>query len=257
METARREVEWCPAGGDLATEDRHDADTRLTVRILEVDSTTFGLFLWPSATVLAQFLTFHPAAVRGRTVLELGAGVALPGLVAARLGATRVTVTDRAECPAIQQNAAAAIDLNGLSGVCTAQPLTWGDFSEEFMAIPKPHVLLGADCFYTSETADALLGTVSLLLRPGSVFYTTYHERSIRRTVRSLMAKWALTARVVPLREFLPPVLLDDPLYASIKMIVISKIGGDEGGGGSGGGGGGGDGDGGSGGDGRRCGAGD
>lgn len=77
-----------------------------------------------------------------------------------------------------------------------------------------------------------MLGTASWLLRPaadsaadggcGGVFYTTYHERSVRRTVRGLLSKWQLRASVVPLEAFLPQAMLDDPQFASIKMITIT-----------------------------------
>lgn len=43
--------------------------------------------LWPSARGLARWIAEHPDWLAGRTVLELGCGLALPGLVAARLGA--------------------------------------------------------------------------------------------------------------------------------------------------------------------------
>ena len=63
----------------------------------------------------------------GKHVLELGAGVALPGLVAAAAGASRVTLTARADCPEVLTNAMANAEYNGLDGVCEAVPLTWGE----------------------------------------------------------------------------------------------------------------------------------
>lgn len=57
-------------------------------------SPTEAHHLWNGARVISDWFEANPAAVRGRTVLELGAGAALPGIVAAVLGATRVLVTD-------------------------------------------------------------------------------------------------------------------------------------------------------------------
>jgi len=54
----------------------------------------YGVALWPSAMALAHEITARPDDVRGRHVLELGAGTGLPGIVAASLGA-RVVQTDR------------------------------------------------------------------------------------------------------------------------------------------------------------------
>lgn len=56
----------------------------------------YGVVLWPAAIALAHEVAARPDDVRGRTVLELGAGTGLPGIVAASLGA-RVVQTDRQE----------------------------------------------------------------------------------------------------------------------------------------------------------------
>jgi methyltransferase-like protein 23 len=52
----------------------------------------FGIALWPAAIALAHELAERP--LRGLSVLELGAGTGLPGIVAATLGA-HVVQTDR------------------------------------------------------------------------------------------------------------------------------------------------------------------
>jgi predicted nicotinamide N-methyase len=61
-----------------------------------VDRLPYGVALWPSAIALAHEVATRGAAVRGRSVLELGAGTGLPGIVAATLGG-RVVQTDRDE----------------------------------------------------------------------------------------------------------------------------------------------------------------
>jgi predicted nicotinamide N-methyase len=58
----------------------------------------YGISLWPAAIALAHDIAARADAFRGRTVLELGAGTGLPGIVAASLGA-RVAQTDRHELP--------------------------------------------------------------------------------------------------------------------------------------------------------------
>ena len=58
------------------------------------DRLPYGVVLWPAAVALAHDVAARPEAFRGRRVLELGAGVGLPGIVAASLGA-RVVQTDK------------------------------------------------------------------------------------------------------------------------------------------------------------------
>lgn len=74
----------------LTEEDETRAIVRKTNRL------PYGVSLWPSAIALAHELAARPREFPGRGVLELGAGVGLPGIVAATLGA-RVVQTDREE----------------------------------------------------------------------------------------------------------------------------------------------------------------
>jgi 2-polyprenyl-3-methyl-5-hydroxy-6-metoxy-1,4-benzoquinol methylase len=53
-----------------------------------------GSVVWRGAVVLCELLARRRALVAGRRVLELGAGVGLVALVAARLGAASVLATD-------------------------------------------------------------------------------------------------------------------------------------------------------------------
>ena len=77
-------------GAVLTKSDETDAITAKTNRL------PYGVSLWPSAIALAHEIATRPEAFHGRSVLELGSGVGLPGIVAASFGA-RVVQTDRDE----------------------------------------------------------------------------------------------------------------------------------------------------------------
>jgi len=50
--------------------------------------------LWNGSRVVSDWFETHPEEVKGRTVLEIGAGAGLPSIVAAVLGAKKAVVTD-------------------------------------------------------------------------------------------------------------------------------------------------------------------
>lgn len=74
----------------LTDEDETRAIVRKTNRL------PYGVSLWPSGIALAHEVAVRAEEFRGRSILELGAGVGLPGIVAASFGA-RVVQTDREE----------------------------------------------------------------------------------------------------------------------------------------------------------------
>ena len=86
-----------------------------------------GGVVWNAAYKLCEHLEAHPELVRGKRVLELGAGCGLPGLVVATLGASAVVVTDQ-ETDLLRENVRAN------ARVCQAPlsvaELAWGDSLE-------------------------------------------------------------------------------------------------------------------------------
>jgi predicted nicotinamide N-methyase len=118
----------------------------------------YGLLLWASAIGLAEELAARPALVAGKRVLELGAGVGLPGIVAQSLGAA-VTQTDHQE---------AALDLarrnaeqNGVAGIRTLL-LDWRRFDHD----ERYDVVLGSDVLYERTLHASLAALFPRLLAP-------------------------------------------------------------------------------------------
>ena len=102
----------------------------------------YGLVLWPAAVALALEISHRAHEFRGRRVLELGAGVGLPGIVAAAHGG-RVVQTDRdldalALC---RRNA----DRNGIA--LTQQVADW----ETWEADAECDWLIGSDILYRTS----------------------------------------------------------------------------------------------------------
>lgn len=123
-------------------------------------------WVWDAAAPMAQYLADNPDVIRGKTVVELGCGPALPGIVAARLGAKRVVLTDLpGELDLPRTNAEA----NGAGDVAECAPCAWGDAAHAD-ALGTFDVVLCSDVLYghRADVARALATTMRALCRdPG------------------------------------------------------------------------------------------
>eukprot|EP00284_Hemiselmis_tepida_P001540 CAMPEP_0174944678 /NCGR_PEP_ID=MMETSP1355-20121228/79721_1 /TAXON_ID=464990 /ORGANISM="Hemiselmis tepida, Strain CCMP443" /LENGTH=242 /DNA_ID=CAMNT_0016191999 /DNA_START=135 /DNA_END=860 /DNA_ORIENTATION=+ len=86
---------------------------RVTVGEATYEDCGLGSKVWESSICLAAWLSLHPDTVRGRRVLELGAGTGVGGLLAAQLGPLAVRLSDfpgggHLLLPNLERNIAAA-----------------------------------------------------------------------------------------------------------------------------------------------------
>ncbi|KAI8921805.1 putative methyltransferase-domain-containing protein [Entophlyctis helioformis] len=237
-----------------------DGSHAVSVVVQELVDPSYGSYLWPSALILSAFMCLSwrqlvadmaPAGGRTLRILELGAGTALPGLLAARLCAQHartagqaapeqldmqaaesvceVVLTDHPDSADVLASMARAADLNGMSGMVRVEPLAWGDFGDGMHKVLHPaaatlqsaggfDLILGADVMYDPKDFDDLLATVAFILErspPHAVFLMAYQERSSRRSVQWLLDKWGLAAEQVH-----TPALFDmlDWIEASVTL---------------------------------------
>ena len=90
-----------------------DAVLTILHRGVQIMDESFGLYLWPSASLLAKVVWANRVQMRGASVLELGAGVGLPGMVAAAAGAD-VVLSDRSSLQTVLRNCEATCEHNDL-----------------------------------------------------------------------------------------------------------------------------------------------
>ncbi|KAF7153756.1 hypothetical protein RHSIM_Rhsim01G0268300 [Rhododendron simsii] len=81
------------------------------------------VFVWPFNIVLAEYVWQRRLPFSRVSIVELGAGTSLPGLVAVKVGSD-VTLTDDANRLEVLANMRSASDLNNLN--CNVMGLTWG-----------------------------------------------------------------------------------------------------------------------------------
>lgn len=178
------------------------AKLRLQGFVLDSDETaqSTGVTLWKAAPRLSAFLMENEAAtndfVRGKSVLELGAGLGLCGMVAHHLGASSVVLTDAdtitlermrtnlsENCPAKGNDR----DENDRATAISCRQLIWNNTSQ-MEDCGTFDTILGADVIYTIESLDPLFDTVSYFLRKDG---DTANDGARRRSfVLSRFSKW-------------------------------------------------------------------
>ena len=117
---------------------------------------------WPSGIALAE----HVAArddLRGRRVLEIGCGLGLPSLVAARLGADVVATDWSPDAIALLERNASR---NGLP--VTAVPADWRD-TDAIVSLGPFDLVLAADVLYEARNAAPILTLLATLGAPATI----------------------------------------------------------------------------------------
>ncbi|XP_023553140.1 protein N-lysine methyltransferase METTL21A-like [Cucurbita pepo subsp. pepo] len=134
------------------------------------DSTTgrvlTGSWVWNSAFVLAEWMAtqckLFDFDFRDKTVIELGAGAGLPGLMAALLGARRVVLTDvEPLLPGLLRN----VDANGLEDRVEVRELVWGldESVSRANEFGEFDLILMSDLFYDSEDMAPLAHILKII----------------------------------------------------------------------------------------------
>lgn len=149
------------------------------------------LQVYDAAACMAQYMltehfntNFCPGGLKGKTLVELGAGTGIVGIVAAQHGSD-VIITDLVPLvPLLQFN----IDQNSalLKGRAEAKPLVWG--SDQMNDFQPPDILVLANCVYNECILDELLETSLKLCRHDTLLMAAYEERT--RGIKQLIKRW-------------------------------------------------------------------
>lgn len=170
--------------------------TELSLRLVG-HNPLWGHHLWNAGRIISHYLEKNPDIVRGKTVLELGAGAGLPSLVSSILRAKKVVVTDYPDVDLIQ-NLQYNIDncslLENGEEKIVSEGYLWGADPESLLKhipeeiSPKPtlkgfDILILADLLFNHSEHQKLVKTISLTLKTSSptqeepkalVFFTPY-----------------------------------------------------------------------------------
>ena len=130
--------------------------------------------LWPAALVMAGLAAgLKPAAGADpdEPILELGAGMGLPGLAAAANG-RRVMLSDFDDDAL--EFARAAVEMNHLDGRVQVTALDW---TAPLPGLGRFHTILGAEILYHAPLYPHLKKLLCGLLAPGGTVFISHAER--------------------------------------------------------------------------------
>ena len=139
----------------------------------DVTGATAGDGLWASAPALLEWLSADDQTLpgsdmsrrslfEGQSVVEVGSGTGFVGLALAKLGASRVTLTDLPQrLPILKRN----VEENGLEDAVSVQALAWGTTSSAIDN--EPDLIVASDVTYDAELVPLLATTLAALLSGG------------------------------------------------------------------------------------------
>lgn len=157
--------------------------------------------LWPAGMVLSKYmLQYHKSSLKGKKIIEVGAGGGLVGLAVA-LGCElaedqRLSITDQIPMLALMKK---NIALNRLERNVDALVYDWGTPPPAEMlhnngTSQYPDVVLAADCVYFEPAFPLLLQTLGDLIGSDTICYFCFKKRrkADMRFIRDMMKKFAV-----------------------------------------------------------------
>jgi predicted nicotinamide N-methyase len=200
-----RELFYCLPGLSLSFEIVTNVEDLVTDPE-DDDKIPYWAELWPASRGLAQYI-WESVDFNGATVLELGAGLGLPGLVAARKGGC-VTISDYQ--PEALRIASRNADRNGIEGI-SFELADWRDFSirERFDWI------IGSDVLYNPKSNPHVERILDGNLASNGQMIFAHPGRQVTLGFLKVLTDGGFKER----RDMIP-VTVDNPLLSDYKIDI-------------------------------------
>jgi predicted nicotinamide N-methyase len=230
-------VEESKNGDMLASMQPPNKQVVITIRSLGVlrgvmldrdgDIDESGQLIWPGSTVLSLYLMCRSSILHNKSVVELGAGCGVSGLLAAKF-ARQVVLTDRN--PKVIDIIRDNIQRNEVQETACAVQLKWGEGVENFKKLfPAPFdLVIGSDIIYPGYSAaliPILFGTVNALLANTGdsrlILSFIPREKKLRQQVMEEADRKGFQVQFVPSTEYTTQKV---PLDAEILVLGRKAI---------------------------------
>lgn len=157
-------------------------------RFLNADMAPYGVELWPSAIMLAEYIAAHDR--EPRRALELGSGLGFVSLVVARFGWSVVTTDHEPSAMVFARHNAA---LNAATTI-EFQALDW-NYPPRSTLYPR---ILGADILYQLNNHKPILNCLKELLEPDGAALIADHNRGVADRFPELANSAGFRVEVTP-----------------------------------------------------------
>ncbi|KAI1307684.1 nicotinamide n-methyltransferase [Mortierella claussenii] len=194
----------------------------------------WGHHLWNAAKMFANWMDDHPELSLGKTVLELGAGAALPSFVAAVNGASKVVITDYPDndlISNIQFNAEQVVPQQTQAGTVIVQGYLWGSNTRPLLVHLNPSMstttatVASTGAGITANTEPKQLFDTIIL---SDLLFNHSQHRSMLKTCKETLKRG--TGRVFVFFTHHRPWLADadNKFFEIAAAPVIEPVDGDE-----------------------------
>lgn len=172
------------------------------------------------AGYLLQLNKNQPDLLKDKSVIELGSGIGLCGMVAATLGANAL-LTDLKEALKLLQHNVEENKKKFPTWNIAVQEFLWSkETAEELCKDKKFDYILLADCIYYKDSIEPLIETLKVLVKGGTTVILTQELRESRIQINLFKqflskAKDFLVIKEVPITE-------QHPDYHSEEIMIFS-----------------------------------
>ncbi|XP_048233963.1 protein N-lysine methyltransferase METTL21A isoform X1 [Ricinus communis] len=196
------------------------------------NSKHLGTTVWDASMVFAKFLEkncrkgrFSPSKLKGKRVIELGAGCGVAGFGMALLGCDVVATDQKEVLPLLMRNVERntsrimQMDTNSVSfRSIKVEELDWGN-EDHIRAVDPPFdYIIGTDVVYTEHLLEPLLQTIFALSGPKTTIMMGYEIRSTS-VHEQMLDMWKKNFEV----KVIPKAKMDSKYqHPSIQLYIMS-----------------------------------
>jgi len=174
--------------GEYNKKTRNYKGGQIYIREVPILEGGLGCALWDGSIILASWIYDHPDLFVGKTVLELGSGCGLPGILVARYAKStlltdyidqtienlkyNVTINSNLDCDEEEQESEIKYKQN--IAKTKVEHLDWDTISETPEKVPigeKFDIIIGTELTYSQKSVNTLAIVVNKFLNPNGIFY--------------------------------------------------------------------------------------